>query len=175
MRASKPSESEALTFRPATRADALSSAVEAVTEGKLGKALSSSERIAADENQSAADREAATALAGEIRAHVELVTAQAEALLEKREVPTAVDVFTALSKALAGTELGVAAKERLTAIHKDKELAREIDAFKAFEKVRKSASRVSTSKQAKKYEDFAEKYAGTRAAEKAEALARRHS
>ncbi len=101
-----------------------------------------------------------------------LLNGQAAKMIERLEVRRAIEVYGAVAKELSGTGAGKIAKERLSAIQKDARLRKEVDAAEAYGKLQKSLERLSTSKQRKKLEDFAEKWKGTKAGERASALVR---
>lgn len=171
--ARKPASGGYLSFRPSLAATgALAAAFKSIDEGKLGKALAASQAIVKNESAAPADAEAARALAAEIEAHADLILAQAEQALEVRNVLVALDVFGAVSKEMKGTPQGDKADQALARIAKDDKLQEELKAAEAFAKVKKGAERLSTSKKKKKFEEFAEKYEGTRAAERALAFVR---
>jgi len=150
----------------------LGSAVKSAEAGKLGKALSASRRVAADQKLSAAQREEAAFLISEIEAYVQVLRDQAESFLKDRRVLTALVVLEALEEELKGTEVGDALADRLEEISKDDALTKEIDAAKAFEKASALAAKRGAKKAAKKYEAIVKKYPGTRAAERAAMILR---
>lgn len=174
--ARKPPKTPWLAFRPSLEpTGALQGAVEATTEGELRKALAEARKVADDEEAAAADRASAETLAREIEEHGTLLSAQAAAMIARRDVLKAVDVYDALSKELKGSRPGDEAKERLNEIKKDPELQNEAKAAEALTKLHKSVARLSSSKQRGKYKEFAEKYKGTRAGDTARSKARTDS
>ena len=150
----------------------LASAVKSAAAGKLGKALSASRRVAADQKLSAEQREEAAFLVSEIEAYVQVLRDQAESFLKDRRVLTALVVLDALEAELKGTEVGDALADRLEEISQDDALTKEIDAAKAFEKARALAAKRGAKKAAKKYQAIVKKYPGTRAAERAAMILR---
>jgi len=152
---------------------ALSSAVKAAEEGKLGKALLAARKVAADERAEAADKEDAEYLAGELEAYVALLRGQAESFLKDREVLTAMEVFEALADDLRGSELGDAIAARVEEIRKDDSLQLELEAAEALVKAHDLAARRTLKKAAGKYEALVKKYAGTKAAERAAMILRK--
>lgn len=137
--------------------------------GELGKLMAG--LSAFDTGNQAALEAARAALLERATAHVSLLTRQAESAVKQLDVTVAVDVYSTLAKELAGRPEGTAAAARLKEIQSDERLKKELEAAEAFERTKKSAERLATSKQRKKYEDFAEKYSGTRAGRRAAALA----
>jgi len=143
--------------------------VEQARAGELAKLLAGLENF--DARADAGLETARGALADRAKAHTELLAQQAEAAVKRLDVAAAIEVYGTLAKVLAGRPEGEAATKRLAEIRADKELAAELAAAEAFERTRKSAERLATSKQRKKFEEFAEKYPGTRAGRRAAALA----
>jgi len=171
--ARKPPAGGFMAFQPSVSGGrALEPALEAVEAGKLGKALDQARKLATDETAAAEDRSAAGALVTEIEEHVALIGGQAADLLEALDVLTAIEVYSAIAKELKGEELAAGAKTALANIAGDFRLQKELEAAEAFESTRQRAERLSKSKARKKYGEFAEKYAGTKAADRARALAK---
>ena len=172
--ARKPSSGGFLSVRPTFAiedAGALENALEAADEGKLAKALEAAQALSKDEAAEQSDRDNAELFAMEIESHLSLLATQAESFVSRRDVLPALEVFEALAKEMKGHEAGDAAAKRLAEIAEDDELQAEIEAAEAFVKVKKKASKLSSRKALGLYEDFAEKYAGTRMAERARMMA----
>jgi len=143
--------------------------VELAREAELGKLFAGLEGFASDGD---ATLEAARgALAERAAAHADLLAQQAERAVERLDVAVGVEVYGALSKQLSGSERGEKAAKRLKEIQADKRLTKELEAAEQLERTLKSAERLATSKKRKKLEDFADKYKGTRAGDRAAALA----
>lgn len=171
--ARKPSEGGYLSFRPTvTETKAIAGALKYINDGKLGKALASAQAVAENESSDPSDVETATQLVGQIEAHADLILSQAQQALDAYNVVVAMEVYETIEKELKGTDRAKQAADALERIEDSDKLQEELAASKAFEKVKKSAGRLSTSKKKKKYEEFAKKYAGTRAADKAMSFVR---
>lgn len=138
-------------------------------DGALGKLFASLDKF--DAAGDAGVEAARKALSERAVAHAALLAQQAEAAVKNLDVAVAVEVYETLAKELAGRAQGDAAAARLEEIRKDKRLVTELEAAEALLRTQKSAEKLATSKQRKKYEDFAEKYPGTRAGRRAAALA----
>jgi hypothetical protein len=137
--------------------------------GELGKVFAGLDAF--DAGGDAGVEAAKAALAESATAHATLLAEQADAAVKSLDVAAAVEVLGSLSKELAGRPAGDAAAARLKEIQADKRLMTELEAAEAFQRTVKSADKLATSKKRKKYEDFAEKFKGTRAGRRAEALA----
>jgi thiol-disulfide isomerase/thioredoxin len=162
----------ALAIEPRTEAAGrLASVAQAMEQGKLAKALDAARAIAADTTSSEADKSGAQALEGEILAHANLLTSQGERYVENLDVLHAFEVFGLIAQEYGAQELGTQAKARIEGIRKDPVLAKELAAAEAYQKLRSSVARLSTSKQRDKYRDFAEEYKGTKAGERASLVA----
>ena len=176
--ARKPGKTEYLAFSgavPEEHAAALAAnaglvALQAKAQaGELGKLFAGLDAF--DAGGDAGVEAAKAALAERATAHAALLATQADAAVERLDVPVAIEVLESLSKELAGRPAGDAAAARLKEIRADKRLMTELDAAEALDRTLKSAEKLATSKKRKKYEDFAEKYKGTRAGRRAAALA----
>ena len=174
--AKKPAEGGFLAFRPTVPAEgALEKAVEATIEGKLKKAYDEARDVVEGGRASEAEKENAKALIAELDQHVDDLMKAGEGALERLMMLDAMLVFETLADELSGTDPGDAAKQRIEQIEKDDRLSAELEAAEAYEKTRERASRLSTAKKRKKYEEFAGKYEGTKAAERALAWVRANS
>ncbi len=171
--ARKPLEREFLVLQPSlTPSEKLAGAFAAAKSGKLAGAQKQARPIADDSSVGESDRQAASDLVAQIEAHVQLLCRQAESALDRRDVSPALTVLSALADEFRGHEIGTQAAERVAAIGKDATLQAELKAGEALERARRTAAKLSTSKARKVYQDFAEKHAGTRAAERAKAMAK---
>lgn len=137
--------------------------------GQLGKLFAGLDAF--DAGGDAGAQAAKAALAEAATAHAQLLADQAEAAVKRLDVGVGVQVLESLAKELAGRPAGDAAAARVKEIRADKRLMAELEAAELWERTQKSAEKLATSKKRKKYEDFAEKYKGTRAGRRAEALA----
>ena len=147
------------------------SIAKSMEQGKLGKALAAALSATADEKLGETEKNAARTLADQIEAHVQMLDKQAEAFAKARDPRKALLVFETLEKEFAGQEIGTAAGVRAGEIKKDDVLSKELDAADAFDKLVKSASKLNSKKAADKYAEFAEKWAGTKAGDRARARA----
>lgn len=173
LKGAKPRAGGFLSFTPTSPAEGrVEAQIKSIEQGKIAKAHAALVALAGDEKASEAERASATALAGEIDAHVGKLTTQAERFVKSRDVLKAVTVYEALAKEFGAAKAGADAKARLDEMRKDEALSKEIAAAEAFEKTRASASKLASSKARDKWRDFAEKYKGTRAAERAMAMAK---
>lgn len=101
-----------------------------------------------------------------------LLNGQAEGFVSARDVLNGLKVFDALAKEFAAGPTGDAAKKRAEEIRKDAKLAREIEAAEAFSRAQEQAAKLGTTKAKAKFQEVADKFKGTRAAERAAAMLR---
>jgi hypothetical protein len=168
----KPRSSSFLAVVPSKAPSGkLAPIAKSMEQGKIGKAHASLRDIAGSDKSTAEEREDAKAFAAEIEAHVKLLNEQAEAYVASRNVVDALTVLEAVSKEFAGAELGTTAKARVDQIRKDPALSKELQAAESLEKLRSSVAKLASSKARDKYREFAEKHSGTRASDRARALA----
>ncbi len=149
----------------------LGSVADAAGQGQLGRAYTHLERTLAREDSP--DLEAAKALQAELDKHVELLLSQASSLVEARDVLRGQKVYASLASELRGRPAAETAQTRLAAIASDEGLQKELQAQEAFERALRTNSRLSSSRARQAWETFAQRHAGTRAAERASRLARR--
>jgi len=172
LKGAKPRAGSFLAFTPASVAEGRAAGqIKSIEQGKLGKAHAALLALSTDEKASEAEKTAANALIAEIDTHVGRLTTQAERFVKARDVLKAVTVYEALSKEFGAAKPGADAKARMDEIEKDAVLSKELAAAEAFEKTKSSVSKLATAKARGKWEDFAEKYKGTRAGERAAAIA----
>jgi hypothetical protein len=150
----------------------LEKAIGYASEGELAKALKEARGLADDDSAEESVRADAGELADAILAHADMLNEQAAKFVERLDLVKAIQVYEAVADELDDFEAGKTAEERLKAIEKDDKLQDELEAQEAYEKLKKRVSRLSTSKKRKQFEKFADKYAGTKAAEKAQAWVR---
>ncbi len=150
----------------------LASAAKSMEAGDLAKARAAAHTVAEDANASENEREEAKGLVAAIDEHVALLNEQAEGFVKSLDLVRALLVYETLAKEFSGGEIGDTAKKRVDEIKKDEKLSKELDAAEAFDKVKAQTARLSTSKGRAKWEDFAEKFKGTRAGERAAAILR---
>lgn len=175
--ARKARDDDFLGFNPALEAehaDALDASadlrklVELARDAELGKLMAGLDSF--DAAGDAGVEAAKAALSERANAHAALLAEQAEAALKQLDVAVAVEVYGALAEELGERDAGKAAKAKLADIRGDERLKKELEAAEQLERTIRSAEKLATSKQRKKYADFAEKYRGTRAGRRAEAL-----
>jgi hypothetical protein len=151
-------------------------------EGRAAKAAD----LAADGQLAAAGKEidalladakaddGAKAQAGELRAaiekHVKLLQDQAEALVKDREPELAIRLLDGVAKEFPSTEDGARAKKRSEEIAADPKTKAELDASKALERLKTTIRPLKKDKARPAIEEFAKKYEGTKAAERAKFL-----
>lgn len=151
----------------------LKAATDLGAASKPGKALAAVRAIVADEKAEAQDKSDAEHYELEIVGYAKELSAQIENLVEAKDLVRAVDALELLSKEFAGLPEGKPFAERLAAIKADKGLSKELDAAKAFDKCKKDAAKLAGSKAKAKYAEFADKWKGTRAGERALALSKK--
>jgi len=131
----------------------------------------SSLAIAADAKSTDAEKTGAQALSAEITEHTKLLAEQGENYLKARDVLRGIEVYDLIAKEFSAQPQGAQAKARIDEIRKDPVLSKELAAAEAYQKLRDSTAKLSTSKQRDKLKDFADKYKGTKAADRASLLA----
>jgi hypothetical protein len=170
LKGAKPRVGGALAI--AARAEAqgrLAPIAQAMQQGQLAKALQSAKAIDADTKSTDAEKQGAAALTEEIKGHLKSLTGQAERYVSSKDVLRALEIYGLVAKELESFEEGTAAKGRIDAIRKDPALAKELDAAEAFAKLRESTAKLASSKRRDKFKEFAEKYRGTKAGDRARA------
>jgi hypothetical protein len=171
LKGAKPRPSNFLAVVPSTTPSAkLAPSAKAMEQGKLGKALPALAALKADPAAAAPEREEADALSAEIDAHLAILKTQAESFVSSRDVLSALVVYDAIAKELGALEPGAAAQKRADEIRKDPALAKELEAAQALEKLRGSVAKLASSKAKDKYKEFAGKYKGTRAGDRARSM-----
>ena len=136
-------------------------------DGELASAMKEVGSVLADGKSDEGAKKSAAALESAIDAHAKLLAGQAEQLLKAREVQRAITVLTDLSREFASSEVGAAAKKRLEAVNSDEKLKAELDASKAFDRLKDQIRPLKQDKKKPKIEEFVKKYQGTRAADRA--------
>lgn len=168
LKGAKPMGGGYLSFRVSRELSSkLKQAAAAAEDGKLGKAHSLAQRLAADENADAADREDAGVFAGEVLGFGELLMKQANSAIEARSMVMGIEVLEALKKEFGGTDLGESVATRLAEIAKDETLQNELAAEEAWNKALEAIEKRGLKKSASKLEAIVKKYPGTKAAERA--------
>jgi hypothetical protein len=142
------------------------------TDGKLGDAMKELDAIQADAKSSDQQKSDAKSVRDAIDTHVGALTATAESLVKAKDVVRALAVLDAVAKEVAASEEGAKAKKRAEEIRADSKLMAELEAGKAFDRLRDSVKSLSTEKAKGKFDEFAKKHAGTKAGERAKAMAR---
>jgi len=141
-------------------------------DGKLNEALKDLAAIESDPKSTEQQKADAQAVREAVEMHAESLSAAAEKAFKSADVEKGVALLEALSKELGATPLGSKAKSRIQAVRADPKLVAELDASKAFSKLQEQVKTLSTSKLRSKYEDFAKRYPGTKAGERAKLLSR---
>ncbi len=173
LKGAKPRSSNFLAFAPTESASGrVAAQLKSIEQGKLGKAHAALLAFAADAKATEAEKTDAAALAGAIEAHVAALMSQAERFTKANDVLKSITIYDALAKEFGAAEPGADAKSKADEIRKDEKLAKELAAAEAFEKTRDSVAKLGTTKARDKWKDFAEKYKGTRAGERARAISR---
>lgn len=141
-------------------------------EGKLADALRDLVAITTASNATEAQKTDAKAISDAITRHGEMLATTADSLAKAKDVARALLVYDTLAKELALIDFGADAKKKADAIRADPKLMAELDAAKAFDKLKEQVKPLSSDKQKVKYEEFAKKNSGTKAGESAKAMAR---
>lgn len=141
-------------------------------DGKLADALRDLATIDADAKATEAQKTDAKAVRDAITRHAEMLSTTADNLTKARDVARSLAVYDVLAKELASVDAGVEAKKRADAIRADSKLMAELEAAKAFEKLLEQIKPLASDKRKGKYDEFAKKYAGTKAADRAKTMAR---
>jgi hypothetical protein len=173
LKGAKPRSANFLAFLPKTAAEGrVAAQLKSIEQGKPGKAHAALTALAADAKATEAEKIGAAALVAEIDGHVGALVQQAERFTKALDVQKSVLIYEALAKEFGAAKHGADAKSKVEEIHKDAALSKELAAAEAFEKTRGSVAKLGTTKAREKWKEFAEKYKGTRAAERAMAIAR---
>jgi hypothetical protein len=151
----------------------LKAATDLGSAGKPAKALAAARAVAADEKAEAVDKVDAEHYAFEITGYLGELQKQIDELLAAKEVQRVVEALETLSKEFGATPEGKPFAEKLAAVKTDKSLSKELDAAKAYQKLQKDIAKLSASKAKVKQAEFAEKWKGTRAGERAMAASRK--
>ncbi len=141
-------------------------------DGKLADALRELAAIDADAKSNDQQKSDAKAVRDAIDRHAAKLGSTAENLAKAKDVGRALLVYDTLAKELGAAEAGVDAKKKADAIRADSKLMAELEASKAYEKLQEQVKPLATDKRKGKYEEFAKKYAGTKAGDRAKAMAR---
>jgi hypothetical protein len=173
LKGAKPRSSNFLAFAPSAEAEGrVAAQLKSIEQGKLGKAHAALTALAADDKATDAEKTGAAALVAEIDGHVGALVQQAERFTKARDVQKSVLIYDGLAKEFGAAKHGADAKAKADEIRKDATLSKELAAAEAFEKTRASVAKLGTTKAREKWKEFAEKYKGTRAGERAMAVAR---
>lgn len=170
LKGAKPRAGGPLALSPSTAVSGrLAAVAQAMEQGKLAKAMQSAQTFAADVKSTEAEKTGAAALLAEIEGHVQALTQQAERYVSNKDVLRAVAMYEIVAKEFGAQAPGVSAKTRIEEIRKDPALSKELEAGEAFDKLKESAAKLSSSKKKDKYREFADKFKGTKAGERARA------
>ncbi|MBK7878500.1 MAG: hypothetical protein IPJ77_22825 [Planctomycetes bacterium] len=141
-------------------------------DGKLADALKELAAIDADAKSTDVQKTDAKAVRDAITRQAESLAGTADNLAKAKDVGRALLVYDTLAKELASIDAGVDAKKKADAIRADSKLMAEFEASKAFDKLKEQLKPLATDKRKAKYEEFAKKYAGTKAGDRAKAMSR---
>ncbi len=139
-------------------------------DGQLALAEKEIDAVLADDKSGDEAKAQANELREAIEKHVKALGEQAEKLVQDREPEQAIKLLEAVSKELPSTEDGARAKKRAEAIAADPKMKTEIDAEKAFDRLKTSIRPLKKEKSRSMVEEFAKKYEGTKAGEWAKYL-----
>lgn len=142
------------------------------SDGKINDALKDLAAIDADAKSTEQQKSDAKAVREAIDRHLGNLMTTAENLVKAKEVGRAMLVLETLAKDAATSDAGAKAKKRVDEIKADSKLMDELEAAKAFDRLKDQVKALSSDKAKGKYEEFAKKYAGTKAGERAKAMSR---
>jgi hypothetical protein len=145
-------------------------AADLAADGQLSAADKEIDAVLADAKADDGAKSQATDLRGAIEKHVKLLQSQAEALVKEREPELAIRLLDGVAKEFPSTDEGAHAKKRAEEIAADPKMKGELDASKAFERLKNTIRPLKKDKAKPAIEEFAKKYQGTRAAERAQFL-----
>jgi len=172
LKGAKPLPTSFLAFAPTSALEGrVASQAKAIEQGKLARAHAALSAFGSDAKATDGEKASASALLGEVDAHVAALVAAAERSAKNRDPHKAVTVYDALAKEFGSAAQGASAKSAADAIRKDPVLSKELNAAEAFEKLRSSTAKLATAKRRDKLVEFAEKWKGTKAGERAKAAA----
>jgi hypothetical protein len=139
-------------------------------DGQLALAQKEIDAVLADDKSGDEAKGQANELRGAIEKHVKTLGEQAEKLVKDREPEQAIKLLDAVAKEFPSTEDGAHAKKRAEEIAADPKTKAEIDAAKALDRLKASIRPLKKDKAKPLIEEFAKKYEGTRAGERAKFL-----
>lgn len=139
-------------------------------DGQLALAEKEIDAVLADEKSGDEPKAQANELRAAIEKHVKTLGEQAEKLVKSREPESAIRILEGVSKEFPSTEEGQHAKKRAEEIAADPKMKAEIDAAKALDRLKVSIRPLKKDKAKPMIEEFAKKYEGTRAGERAKFL-----
>ena len=141
-------------------------------DGRLSDASREIQSILSDENSGETARKQAAELEKVIAAKVAALTKRAEAHLKIGDIDLGIEILKSISKEFDDSENGKTADARLAEIGTDERIQAELEAAKAFERLKKQIRPLKPAKAKPKIEEFAEKHAGTRAGDRASMMLR---
>lgn len=142
------------------------------SDGKINDALKDLAAIDADAKSTEQQKSDAKAVREAIDRHLGNLMTTAENFVKAKEIGRAMLVLETLAKDAATSDAGTKAKKRVDEIKADSKLMDELEAAKAFDRLKDQVKALSSDKAKGKYEEFAKKYAGTKAGERAKAMSR---
>lgn len=160
---------------PATRdyTKRVSAIADTGAAGKPAKALAAARAVVADEKAEAIDKTDAEHYAVAITSYLKELELQLDGLLQQRDVVRVVSTCELLAKEFGNSSEAKPFADKLAAIKADKGLSKELDAAKAYQKMQKDIAKLAASKAKVKQAEFADKWKGTRAGERALAASRK--
>jgi hypothetical protein len=145
-------------------------AAELAADGQLSAAQKEIDAVLADEKSGDEAKAQATELREAIGKQVKLLEDQAEKLVKDREPDLAIRVLDGLGKEFPSTEEGARARKRSEEIAADPKTKAELEAAKAFDRMKEAIKPLKKDKSKPKVEEFVKKYDGTKAGERAKYL-----
>ncbi|MEZ5975605.1 MAG: hypothetical protein R3E96_12410 [Planctomycetota bacterium] len=172
LRGVKKSSNSVLAYNSATefKEGAVTSIADMARQAQLAKSIQAVGKLL--EKASGAEAEEAKVLQGELDGFVEMLQAQAESFITKREMVIGTDLLAEVAKECKGLPVADKIAARLKEIDDDKELSNELAADRELAKLREAASKKSWKRQLKKLEKITERYEGTGAAKRAAKIIR---
>ena len=145
-------------------------AADLAVDGQLGLARKEIEAVLADDKAGDEAKGQATELKTAIDAKVKALEGRVEKLVQNREPELALKVLDGIEKELGSGEEAARAKKRSDEIAADPKMKAELDASKAFDRLKEAIRPLKKDKSKPKIEEFAKKYEGTHAGERAKYL-----
>lgn len=145
-------------------------AADLAADGQLGLARKEIDAVLADEKAGDEAKAQATELRAAIEAKVKAEEGHVDKLVQDREPDLALKILDGIGKELASGEEGARAKKRADEISADPKMKTELEASKAYDRLKEAIRPLKKDKSKPKIEEFAKKYEGTRGGERAKYL-----